>query len=92
MGSKMATSDKNPVLHQHQIRFSGNTYLEVILTQIMLNTKSFQETTKKELAGYVKGKGNLKVVLVHNAGHSVPMDQPQWALRMVDAFIRNDLG
>ena len=51
-----------------------------------------QETTKKELAGYVKGgKDSLKLVLILNAGHSAPMDQPQWTLRMVEAFINNEL-
>ena len=51
-----------------------------------------QETTKKELAGYVKGgKDSLKLVLILNAGHSAPMDQPQWTLRMVEAFVNNEL-
>ena len=46
----------------------------------------FQETTTRELGGYVKGDGNLKFMLLRNAGHSAPMDQPQWALRMVEKF------
>jgi vitellogenic carboxypeptidase-like protein len=52
---------------------------------------NFQVTMQQELAGYVKGDGNLKLMLVRNAGHSVPMDQPQWALRMVEAFIDGNL-
>lgn len=46
---------------------------------------------QNELAGYVKGDGNLKFMLVRNAGHSVPMDQPQWMLRIVDSFIKDEL-
>ena len=34
----------------------------------------------------------LKLVLILNAGHSAPMDQPQWTLRMVEAFINDQLG
>jgi len=52
-----------------------------------------EETTKQDLAGYVKGgKDSLKLVLILNAGHSAPMDQPQWTLRMVEAFINDQLG
>jgi carboxypeptidase C (cathepsin A) len=50
-----------------------------------------QETAHHELAGYVKGSGGLKVMMMRNAGHSAPMDQPQWALRMVQAFIDGTL-
>ena len=61
------------------------------MTMIFLGKYSkLQETTRKELAGYVKGDGNLKFVLIRNSGHSVPMDQPQWALRMVDAYINDN--
>ena len=34
-----------------------------------------------ELAGFIKKGGNLRLVLVRNAGHSVPTNQPLWALR-----------
>jgi len=50
-----------------------------------------QETMQNELAGYVKGDGNLKFLLVRNAGHSVPIDQPQWMLRIVESFINGNL-
>ena len=43
------------------------------------------------MAGYVKGDGNTKLMLIRNAGHCAPMDQPQWALRMLEAFINNTL-
>ena len=46
---------------------------------------------QQELSGYVKGDGNLKLMLIGNAGHSVPVDQPQWMLRIVEAFINGTL-
>ncbi|XP_031635893.1 venom serine carboxypeptidase-like [Contarinia nasturtii] len=39
-----------------------------------------------EVAGYVKHAGNLTEVLVRNAGHMVPADQPKWALDMLLHF------
>ncbi|XP_063368691.1 venom serine carboxypeptidase-like [Cydia amplana] len=39
-----------------------------------------------ELAGYVKRAGNLVEVLVRNAGHMVPTDQPKWAWDMITRF------
>ena len=39
------------------------------------------QTGQQELAGFVKKGGNLRLVLVRNAGHSVPLNQPLWALR-----------
>ena len=39
------------------------------------------DTDVQELAGFVKKGGNLRLVLMRNAGHSVPINQPQWALR-----------
>ena len=38
-------------------------------------------TDSHELAGFIKKGGNLRLVLVRNAGHSVPTNQPLWALR-----------
>jgi vitellogenic carboxypeptidase-like protein len=46
-----------------------------------------QDTGRKELAGFVKKGGNLRLVLVRNAGHSVPINQPQWALRLLEEFV-----
>ncbi|XP_046426243.1 venom serine carboxypeptidase [Neodiprion fabricii] len=43
----------------------------------------------KELAGYSKTAGSLTEVLVRNAGHMVPSDQPRWALDLITRFIRN---
>ncbi|XP_031635907.1 venom serine carboxypeptidase-like [Contarinia nasturtii] len=39
-----------------------------------------------ELAGYVKHAGNLTEVLVRNAGHMAPGDQPKWVLDMLLRF------
>ncbi|CAH2052591.1 unnamed protein product, partial [Iphiclides podalirius] len=42
-----------------------------------------------DIAGYVKTAHNLTEVLVRNAGHMVPHDQPKWALDMINKFIHN---
>lgn len=42
-----------------------------------------------ELAGYTKSVDNLTEVLVRNAGHMVPYDQPRWALDLITRFTRN---
>lgn len=39
-----------------------------------------------KLAGYVKSSGNFTEVLVRNAGHMVPFDQPEWALDLISRF------
>lgn len=44
-----------------------------------------------EIAGYIKRAGNLTEVLVRNAGHMVPHDQPKWALDLIYRFVRNEL-
>uniref|UniRef100_A0A6P7H2Q0 Carboxypeptidase n=1 Tax=Diabrotica virgifera virgifera TaxID=50390 RepID=A0A6P7H2Q0_DIAVI len=42
-----------------------------------------------DLAGYVKQAGNLTEVLVRDAGHMVPADQPQWAFDLINRFTSN---
>ncbi|KAJ8935496.1 hypothetical protein NQ318_010634 [Aromia moschata] len=42
-----------------------------------------------EIAGYVKQAGNLTEVLVRNAGHMVPLNQPKWAADLITRFTRN---
>ncbi|GAB0086714.1 Carboxypeptidase [Sergentomyia squamirostris] len=37
----------------------------------------------KDIAGYAKEAGNLVEVMVRNAGHMVPADQPKWALDLI---------
>lgn len=39
-----------------------------------------------EVAGYVKQAGKLVEILVRNAGHMVPADQPKWALDLITRF------
>lgn len=41
-----------------------------------------------DVAGYAKRAGNLQEVLVRNASHSVPMEQPRWAQHMIYNFTR----
>ncbi|KAK6626522.1 hypothetical protein RUM44_008995 [Polyplax serrata] len=38
------------------------------------------------VAGYVKTAGNLIEILLRDAGHMVPKDQPKWALDMLSRF------
>ncbi|KAK9879924.1 hypothetical protein WA026_008428 [Henosepilachna vigintioctopunctata] len=42
-----------------------------------------------EIAGFVKVAGNLTDLLVRNAGHMVPTDQPTWASDLINRFTRN---
>lgn len=44
-----------------------------------------------EIAGYSKSAGNLTEVLVRNAGHMVPGDQPKWALDLITRFTHKKL-
>ncbi|KOC66387.1 Venom serine carboxypeptidase [Habropoda laboriosa] len=44
---------------------------------------------EKELAGYSKTVDNLTEVLVRNAGHMVPSDQPKWAFDLISRFTHN---
>eukprot|EP01060_Flectonema_neradi_P024697 TRINITY_DN33592_c0_g1_i1.p1 TRINITY_DN33592_c0_g1~~TRINITY_DN33592_c0_g1_i1.p1 ORF type:complete len:504 (+),score=118.19 TRINITY_DN33592_c0_g1_i1:34-1545(+) len=41
-----------------------------------------------DVAGYHTQSGNLEYVVVRNAGHMVPSDQPIWALDMITRFIK----
>lgn len=49
----------------------------------------FQWKVGADIAGYVKQAGNLTEILVRDAGHMVPADQPQWALDMISRFVSN---
>ena len=40
-----------------------------------------------QLAGYSKAVQNFTHVLVRNAGHMVPYDQPKWAFDMISRWI-----
>lgn len=45
----------------------------------------------EQLAGYTKTGGNFTEVLVRNAGHMVPTDQPVWAFDLIYRFTRDTL-
>ena len=40
-----------------------------------------------KMAGLYKAAGNLELRIVFNAGHLVPMDQPEAALNMATSFV-----
>ncbi|XP_065155398.1 venom serine carboxypeptidase-like [Atheta coriaria] len=42
-----------------------------------------------DLAGYCRSAGNITEIMVRNAGHAVPKDQPLFTLDMIDRFINN---
>ena len=42
-----------------------------------------------KLVGYVKKVGNLRHVVLRDAGHSAPRYQPEAALEMLQDFLRN---
>ncbi|XP_063541021.1 venom serine carboxypeptidase [Cydia strobilella] len=44
-----------------------------------------------EIAGYVKQAGKLVEIMVRNAGHMVPADQPKWALDLITHFTHEKL-
>ncbi|CAH1392266.1 unnamed protein product [Nezara viridula] len=43
-----------------------------------------------ELAGFYKNAKTLTEVLVRDAGHMVPQDQPKWALDLIARFVHNN--
>jgi vitellogenic carboxypeptidase-like protein len=43
----------------------------------------------QEIAGYAKNIGNFTQVVVRNAGHIVPFDQPRAALDMITRFVKS---
>ncbi|XP_030744973.1 venom serine carboxypeptidase-like [Sitophilus oryzae] len=51
--------------------------------------KRYQWYVGSDIAGYVKQAGKLTEVLVRDAGHMVPADQPLWAWDMISRFTRN---
>ncbi|CAK64904.1 unnamed protein product (macronuclear) [Paramecium tetraurelia] len=44
-------------------------------------------TGTEKIVGYHKEAGNLELVLINNAGHLVPTDQPEASLQMVTTFV-----
>ena len=48
--------------------------------------------TTGETMGRIRAYKNFKFLQVYNAGHMVPMDQPQAASQMLNAFLDGSLG
>lgn len=53
------------------------------------NSKRHQWKVGNEIAGYVRTAGNLTQIMVRNAGHDVPIDQPEWALDLITRILLN---
>ena len=45
-----------------------------------------------EVIGFYKRIRKLELRTINNAGHMVPMDQPEGSLNMMNEFIKNTLG
>nr|CAD7392367.1 unnamed protein product [Timema cristinae] len=43
-----------------------------------------------ELAGYSRTGGNFTEIMVRNAGHMVPSDQPEWALNLINKITNGE--
>ncbi|KAI9567056.1 hypothetical protein HD554DRAFT_2173667 [Boletus coccyginus] len=46
--------------------------------------------TVRSASGGSSGAGNITFVVIHNAGHMVPFDQPEAALDMFTRWIMDD--
>lgn len=46
-----------------------------------------RELKRGEVSGYVKAHGGLFYMVVRNAGHHAPSDEPRWCREMVERFI-----
>uniref|UniRef100_A0A6V7M7A3 Carboxypeptidase n=1 Tax=Bracon brevicornis TaxID=1563983 RepID=A0A6V7M7A3_9HYME len=97
-------ADKVAVLAQNYRVLIYNGQLDIIVAyplteNYLMNLKwpgaaAYKKAGRKkwlvdgEIAGYAKVAGNLIEVLVRNAGHMVPSDQPKWALDLITRFTR----
>jgi vitellogenic carboxypeptidase-like protein len=74
---------------------SVNNFLRVLSWE---GAEAFQRSKKMiwrvngEVAGYSKTFGPLTHLLIRNAGHIVPHDQPVWALEMITEFARKEIS
>ncbi|XP_043288511.1 venom serine carboxypeptidase-like [Venturia canescens] len=53
--------------------------------------REFWRVAGGELAGYMRKAGNLREVLVLNAGHLSSRDQPRWTLELLEKFTHGSL-
>ncbi|CAD6228251.1 GSCOCG00006429001-RA-CDS [Cotesia congregata] len=95
-------ADKVAALLQYYKVLIYNGQLDIIVAyplteNYLMNLKWFGADTYKkaerriwkvgnEIAGYVKHAHNLIEILVRNAGHMVPADQPKWAFDLISRF------
>ncbi|GJQ71733.1 hypothetical protein Trydic_g11426 [Trypoxylus dichotomus] len=93
-----------PLLRSYKVLFF-NGQLDVLsgydMTEDMLynmeheKAAQFQNVTRciwrvgNQVAGYAKNFENLTQVMVRNAGHLIPTDQPKWTFNMIVRFIEN---
>lgn len=64
-----------------QLKFNGDAQYKT--------AKRFKWYAGQDLAGYVKQAGNLTEIMVRDAGHMVPGDQPKWGYDLISRFTRN---
>lgn len=93
-----------PLLHSYKFLFC-NGQLDIITGYDMMEDALYRVNREKnsdfqnassciwrvddDVAGYVKTANNLTQVLVRNAGHMLPYDQPKWSFDMIVRFIEN---
>lgn len=49
--------------------------------------KIVRDLKRGDVSGYLKAQGNLYYMIVRNAGHHAPSDQPRWCREMVERFV-----
>ena len=71
-------------LHVHSLKHYNRERYEKLRT--VVTVIDFRHVVD-QLAGYSKAVQNFTHVLVRNAGHMVPYDQPKWAFDMISRWI-----
>ena len=75
--SMLNVSKSKKILESKAKPNPGKKLFVVSVYQLVKIQRNYQKRAKPNST---QG-GNLRLVLVRNAGHSVPLNQPQWALR-----------
>ena len=57
-------------------------------SNIYANTPRSIWQVEGEVAGYARKAKNLIQLMVRNAGHILPYDQPKWAFDMIQRFVQ----
>ncbi|KAK7574412.1 hypothetical protein V9T40_011603 [Parthenolecanium corni] len=93
------------LLDHYPIAFVGGQYDAVVAYPVVVNVLEnlnftgapYYKTAKRRilggenLDGYYKSGGNLKDILIRNAGHMVPHDQPRATLDLLHKFVNDEL-